>query len=281
MREIKIKDDAKLSYGFDKVTGLEGLIIDAGGGGRYVDHTKLFRDILIKLKNINAHRVSIYVAAGNTAANNYFDNYYRMIKFDNQSEFNFANIDLVKFMSNANEEIREKGKVNPENSGGSIHKRLLITSDLNENDWDELFGNTSTKDILNLEFINNQKEEDLEYTLQKVKKRLRQSKFRKELLIAYDNTCAITGSIVAPLLEAAHIQPYNGAHTSVVKNGILLRSDIHDLFDIYFGGKRLLNISSDYIVEVHSSLKGSEYWEYDGKKINLPKNEKDHPDFKI
>lgn len=279
MNEIKTQFDAKLSFGLDDVTHLEGLVLEAGGGGRYKHHTKLFRDILDKLKTINAHNVTIYVAAKPTASNSYPYNEYRKIRFEDDTEFDFKTIDLDRFKSNANDEIREKGKVNPETPNGAINKRLLITSDLDENDWNELFGNSSTQLIVNQEIINNQNEDELQYTYQKVKKRLRQSKFRKELLVAYDYTCAVSRSKVIELLEAAHIQPYDGIHTSVVSNGILLRSDIHDLFDIYTDGKRLINISADYKIEVHSSLEGSEYWGYNGKDISLPININNYPKF--
>ena len=280
MNEIKTDFDATLLYGLDTVTRLEGIILESGGGGRNPDHTILFRDILDKLKAINAHNVNIYVAATRTAANSYPDNEYRKIRFEDETEFDFKTIDLDRFKSNANDEIREKGKVNPETPNGAIHKRLLVTSDLDENDWNELFGNSSTKLIVNQEIINNQNEDELQYTYQKVKKRLRQSKFRKELLVAYDYTCAVTGSKVIELLEAAHIQPYDGVHTSVVSNGILLRSDIHDLFDLKKDGKRLINISVNYKIEVHSSLEGSEYWGYNGKGIRLPNEKIDYPVFK-
>lgn len=278
MNEIKTTFNAKLSYGYDHVTHLEGLILEAGGGGRYKDHTILFRHILDKLKTIKAHNITIYVAAKPTAANSYPDNDYRKIRFEGHTEFNFETIDLDRFKSNANDEIREKGKVNPEKPNGAIHKRLLITSNLDENDWNKLFGCGSTEQIENDKFVNSKNEEGLQYTLQKIKKRLRQSQFRKDLLTAYDNTCAISRSKVLPLLEAAHIQPYNGVHTSIVTNGILLRSDIHDLFDMYVEGKRLINISTDYKIEVHSSLKDSEYWQYNGEYIKLPK-EGNYPQF--
>ncbi|KYH05896.1 hypothetical protein A1704_12445 [Chryseobacterium cucumeris] len=279
MNEIKTTFDARLSYGYDIVTHLEGLILDAGGGGRYKDHTILFRHILDKLKTIKAHNITIYVAAKPTTANSYPDNHYRKIRFEDLTEFNFESIDLDRFKSNANDEIREKGKVNPETPNGAIHKRLLITSNLNENDWNELIGGFSTEQIENDKFVNSKNDEELQYTLQKIKKRLRQSKFRKELLKAYNNTCAVTGSKVVELLEAAHIQPYNGAHTSVISNGILLRSDIHDLFDIYVEGKRLINISANYKIEVHSSLEGSEYWDYNGKDLKLPVSTNNYPKF--
>jgi 5-methylcytosine-specific restriction protein A len=279
MSEIKTEFDATIFYGLDTVTRIEGVILDSGGGGRNPDHTILFRNILDKLKAISAHNVTIYVAAKPTTANRYPNNEYRKIRFEDETEFDFKTIDLDRFMSNANDEIREKGKVNPETPNGSIHKRLLITSDLDENDWNELFGNPSAKLLVNQEILNNQNEDELQYTYQKVKKRLRQSKFRKELLLAYDYTCAVTGSKVIELLEAAHIQPYDGVHTSVVSNGILLRSDIHDLFDIYVEGKRLIDISIDYKIAVHSSLKGSEYWEYNEKDLTLPISTNNYPKF--
>lgn len=81
------------------------------------------------------------------------------------------------------------------------------------------------------------------------------------------------------MLEAAHIQPYDGAHTSVISNGILLRSDIHDLFDIKQDEKGLLTITENYVIEIHPSLQDSEYWQYNNQKINLPGDINHYPDF--
>jgi len=55
-----------------------------------------------------------------------------------------------------------------------------------------------------------------------------QPEFRKKLLRAYNNRCAISGCDCPDTLEAAHIRPYKGKHTNHVKNGILLRSDLQD-----------------------------------------------------
>jgi hypothetical protein len=68
--------------------------------------------------------------------------------------------------------------------------------------------------------------------LREVVQRRGQRKFRDELLEAYGGRCAITGCPVVPLLEAAHITPYLGPDTNAVKNGILLRADIHTLWDL-------------------------------------------------
>lgn len=63
--------------------------------------------------------------------------------------------------------------------------------------------------------------------------RLRQGQpaFRSKLLRAYRRSCAVTGTTTDAVLEAAHILPYRGAHTNTLSNGILLRADVHTLFD--------------------------------------------------
>jgi len=59
-----------------------------------------------------------------------------------------------------------------------------------------------------------------------------QAGFRTALLEAYGGRCAITGFDAAPALEGAHLCPYRGPESNVVTNGLLLRSDIHTLFDL-------------------------------------------------
>jgi putative restriction endonuclease len=58
-----------------------------------------------------------------------------------------------------------------------------------------------------------------------------QAAFRLRLLDAYGKRCAITGERTVPVLDAAHIQPYLGPASNHVQNGIVLRSDLHELFD--------------------------------------------------
>lgn len=59
-----------------------------------------------------------------------------------------------------------------------------------------------------------------------------QQKFRGILIEAYEGKCAITRCDVKEALEAAHIIPYKGEHTNKLANGVLLRADIHTLFDL-------------------------------------------------
>jgi predicted restriction endonuclease len=59
-----------------------------------------------------------------------------------------------------------------------------------------------------------------------------QSGFRAALMEAYEGRCAITGYDAAPALEGAHLRPYRGPESNTVTNGLLLRADIHTLFDL-------------------------------------------------
>lgn len=59
-----------------------------------------------------------------------------------------------------------------------------------------------------------------------------QPAFRKALLAAYDFRCAVTGCGLVEILEAAHVYPYKNEATNSVTNGLLLRADVHTLFDL-------------------------------------------------
>ena len=94
-----------------------------------------------------------------------------------------------------------------------------------------------------------------------------QPAFRKALMDAYGEACAITGCNLPAVLEAAHIHPYKGDHTNVVSNGLLLRADIHTLFDL-----RLIAIESGtMVVRVSPELEGTEYELLDGSQLRHPK----------
>ena len=109
-------------------------------------------------------------------------------------------------------------------------------------------------------------------TLSSIVTRQGQSSFRQSLIVAYNSKCAITGCDAIDALEAAHIMPYRGPHSNTVRNGLLLRSDIHTLFDL---GK--ITISNEYKVILHHDLMDTTYHELNGKLINLPTNRDDWP----
>lgn len=89
-----------------------------------------------------------------------------------------------------------------------------------------------------------------------------QQKFRDALLDAYGYRCAITGSRVVAVLEAAHIMPYRGEHTNSIDNGLLLRADIHTLYDL-----NLITICRETrTVKISTTLTNTEYKKLHGKK---------------
>lgn len=93
-----------------------------------------------------------------------------------------------------------------------------------------------------------------------------QAAFRQRLLELYGARCAMTGCSVEAALEAAHIVRYQGPGTNHPSNGLLLRADIHTLFDL---GLLAVDPASLTIL-VAASLTGSEYEELKGRVLQLP-----------
>lgn len=108
---------------------------------------------------------------------------------------------------------------------------------------------------------------------QDIVRRRGQAKFRNTLIDAYSESCAVTASHCLDVLEAAHIYPYRGDHTNEPSNGLLLRADIHTLFD---AGKLTVD-PEHYTVRVSSTLAGTEYEVLNGKRLALPDAKKDLP----
>lgn len=101
--------------------------------------------------------------------------------------------------------------------------------------------------------------------LAEITRRRGQPKFRKALLEAYSGSCAVTGCDVETVLEAAHIVSYAGDETNHVTNGLLLRADIHTLFDL---GE--LKIDRNGVIHIGDKLGNTPYSEFHGKKIRRP-----------
>ncbi len=112
-----------------------------------------------------------------------------------------------------------------------------------------------------------------EFALSLVAKRRGQAGFRNALIGAYGARCCITGCDVLAGLEAAHISPYRGEHSNGIPNGMLLRADIHSLFDQGF-----LAIDGEYRVLLAPKISGSEHYRsLNGSFIALPEKEGNCP----
>ena len=114
------------------------------------------------------------------------------------------------------------------------------------------------------------------------KVRIGQGAFRASVTDAYQRRCSITGEKTLPVLEAAHIKPYADAGPNLPNNGLLLRSDIHKLFDAGY-----LTVTKELKVEVSQRIKaefenGKEYYQFHGRGLALlPKLIKETPEIRF
>jgi len=103
-----------------------------------------------------------------------------------------------------------------------------------------------------------------------IKPRLGQGLFSLAVRDAYRGACAVTGEHSGPVLEAAHIIPYARGGEHRVDNGLLLRSDLHRLYD-----RGYVTVTLDYEFMVGEKLRndfnnGRSYYALSGSKIALP-----------
>ncbi|MCZ4296639.1 HNH endonuclease [Henriciella marina] len=119
-------------------------------------------------------------------------------------------------------------------------------------DWDGLISQTKG-DVLS---------ELAERAVSTRKPRPHQHAFRTALLAAYEGRCCVTGLAISEALEAAHILPHTGdARFDVVENGLLLRRDLHTLFDAFLWS---INPETSKVV-LAKPLINSPYREFEGK----------------
>jgi putative restriction endonuclease len=107
--------------------------------------------------------------------------------------------------------------------------------------------------------------------------RLGQGSFQAAIIDAYARRCAVTGERVLPVLEAAHIKPCGEGGEHRIDNGLLLRRDLHVLFD-----RGYLTVSQDLEVVVSKRLRhefnnGEQYLAMSGSKLLVPSQPANRP----
>jgi putative restriction endonuclease len=105
-----------------------------------------------------------------------------------------------------------------------------------------------------------------------IRPRLGQGTFRIAVTDHYRRCCAVTGEKTLPILDAAHIRAYTDGGTHEISNGLLLRTDIHRLFDLGY-----VTVSRDGRFEVSRRLRedfdnGKHYYDMHGRAIGVPKD---------
>lgn len=113
---------------------------------------------------------------------------------------------------------------------------------------------------------------------QRGKVRLKQGAFRVIVTDAYHRRCAISGEKALPVLQAAHIRPVSEGGLHRLDNGLLLRSDVHTLFD-----RGYITVTPEHRVLVAANrLKedfdnGEPYVPFHGTRIHVPERGSDRP----
>lgn len=112
---------------------------------------------------------------------------------------------------------------------------------------------------------------------QTVLPRLGQGSFRIVVTDAYQRQCAVTRSPILYVLEAAHIKPYQSGGPHSLANGVLLRKDVHTLFD-----RGYLTVTPEHRLVVSKRIKeefhnGKEYYALHGREILLPQHRSGYP----
>ena len=99
--------------------------------------------------------------------------------------------------------------------------------------------------------------------------RLGQGAFRVLVTEAYTRRCAVTGERTLPVLQAAHIKPFAESGPHRVNNGLLLRSDLHTLFD-----RGYMTVTPEHRIEVSKRIReefenGRDYYVFQGQGLRI------------
>lgn len=110
-----------------------------------------------------------------------------------------------------------------------------------------------------------------------IRPRLGQGAFRLIVSDVYSKRCAVTGEKTLPVLEAAHIKPVAVGGEHRIDNGLLLRSDLHKLFDL---GYATVTPNGEFRVSPklrETWMNGRVYYDLDGSQIRRPSRDEEHP----
>jgi len=165
--------------------------------------------------------------------------------------------------------VQGKGYSTNESVGRAYWERVQIL-------LEEYLKNNPSDDVSRIEGYTSDLPQYGNSVLTKV--RIGQGAFKVFLIDAYNRKCSISGERTMPVLEAAHIKSYSEAGPNQIRNGLLLRSDIHKLFDSGY-----ITITNDHKIEVSRRIReefenGRDYYKYHGMDLHiLPEKNEDKP----
>lgn len=197
-------------------------------------------------------------------ARNAFWNQYPDLKYKHPSDQSW-----IGRISNTCIIMKDDGLLKPDAGKGNGNRKWYITpkgeaiifaNSLNIDQDIAQYTSTLEEEEPGL-FSSDNPTESRERILRSIIVRRGQPQFRRKLIERY-GVCLISGYNVIDALEAAHIQPYAKSGANNLSNGLLLRGDIHTLFDLY-----LITINSSFVISISPDICNSPYKCFDQKKI--------------
>ncbi|CAC9517914.1 hypothetical protein [uncultured Gammaproteobacteria bacterium] len=270
------------SVSVQTIEGYSGLVMESRGGAkggvneRNTDYLLALEVILLRIFKLNIRTIKVFLVSKN-ALKIWPSMAQRALEVEGSTDIKLSpnTKELKKLICKA----QKDKKKNPNSQGGNPTKKKFISTNLDDpRQWEFVgLGRTpvhiiSEDEISEKAFDPKDAEKVKEKIIRSIANRRGQAKFRKKLLKIYDGKCAISATNLPPILEAAHIVPYQGENTNNITNGILLRSDFHLLFDL-----GLIGINNAYKVVVSSSLSNTEYAQHHASNIFLPKEKSQRP----
>lgn len=271
---VRIKIDSVVDFDFPleqkdlkKLSQFKGVNFNFGGGGcRFNSNAAPFLDsewdnhsLLQQRQNKGRRLVDVFVEKGDDLKKNKeyqaaIDKYNLALEVDPESGKAIGRIKTCKSILNRllQKEVPES-PVEPKLQEPLETKELLLAT--KKLDQENFFSSKTDAEAREKNYVS-------------IARRQGQSKFRQELLTAYSGKCAITDFDAEAALEAAHIIPYVETENNHPSNGLLLRADLHTLFDL-----NLIAINPQ-TMKVHISpiLKETEYRTIEGKELRVPKD---------
>ncbi|BAS67129.1 HNH endonuclease [Bathymodiolus septemdierum thioautotrophic gill symbiont] len=272
------------SVSVQTIEGRSGLVIESRGGTRNsanernTDYILALETVLSRLFKLNVGTIRVFLVSKNA---------FRIWSSMEERALEIESSIDIELSSNIQElkglicKAQKDKKENPDSKGGNSTKKILICTNLNDKQWEFVaLGDTkvhtiSEDEISGETFDPKDVENAKENIFRSIANRRGQAKFRSKLLKTYNQKCAISATNLPSVLEAAHIVPYQGVKTNNISNGVLLRADLHILFDL-----GLVGINQSYKVVVSSSLSDTEYEKYHESDILLPRKVSERPSFK-
>jgi putative restriction endonuclease len=107
--------------------------------------------------------------------------------------------------------------------------------------------------------------------------RLGQGAFRILVTDAHGRRCAVTREKALPVLQAAHTRPLSEGGVHSLDNGLLLRADVHALYD-----RGYVTVTPDLTFRASRRLKddfdnGEHYFAMSGSRVWVPEDEASRP----